>query len=384
MPIAITKGTSATDANPQARDSFLYGPDLQRFYKKSEFKDDNGFLSTEHTFYIDGIEEIIPAATSQYSLINKAPISEGVMFIQTVTRANGGVESGFEYLHKDYLDSTEVVTDENGYRLISFAYDAFGSRRHADWSKALTDSELKTLAKTLNIKNRRGFTGHEHLDRTGIIHMNGRIYDPVLARFLSPDPLVSNPYFSQSYNRYSYVLNNPLGMTDPSGYSPSCTSDDGCTEARTERLAGPDNYIAHSRHYKKQKGTQSRAAGRNDKDKSGELLIIRGDYVKDTFVVNCPHCRYIHGSPGGINGAGLLPGTTVQEQLITVGDGSGDAIELLDTLSDFAVPPKGAAKAIAKKAAEQVRKKVIGKGIDYDPRIRKRASIKQGYNGMGC
>jgi RHS repeat-associated protein len=78
----------------------------------------------------------------------------------------------------------------------------------------LTQTELDILARTLNVKNRRGFTGHEHLDRTGITHMNGRVYDPVLASFLSPDLLVSAPNFSQSYNRYSYVWNNPLGMTD--------------------------------------------------------------------------------------------------------------------------------------------------------------------------
>ena len=48
--------------------------------------------------------------------------------------------------------------------------------------------------------------------------MNGRVYDPVIGRFLSADPFVQAPYFSQSYNRYSYVMNNPLGGTDPSGY----------------------------------------------------------------------------------------------------------------------------------------------------------------------
>ena len=49
--------------------------------------------------------------------------------------------------------------------------------------------------------------------------MNGRIYDPNLGRFLSADPIIQAPYNSQSYNRYSYVMNNPLSMIDPSGYS---------------------------------------------------------------------------------------------------------------------------------------------------------------------
>jgi RHS repeat-associated protein len=63
----------------------------------------------------------------------------------------------------------------------------------------------------------RGFTGHEHLDFFGLINMNGRVYDPVIARFLSPDPFVQAPMFTQSYNRYSYCFNNPLSFVDPSG-----------------------------------------------------------------------------------------------------------------------------------------------------------------------
>jgi len=49
--------------------------------------------------------------------------------------------------------------------------------------------------------------------------MNGRVYDPWLGRFLSPDPFVQSPGNSQSYNRYSYCLNNPLKYIDPSGYT---------------------------------------------------------------------------------------------------------------------------------------------------------------------
>jgi RHS repeat-associated protein len=67
-------------------------------------------------------------------------------------------------------------------------------------------------------KTRRGFTGHEQVDRVGIIHMNGRIYDAKLGRFLQADPMVEDAKDSQGLNRYSYVLNNPLSLTDPSGY----------------------------------------------------------------------------------------------------------------------------------------------------------------------
>ncbi|HRB70453.1 MAG TPA: RHS repeat-associated core domain-containing protein, partial [Flavobacterium sp.] len=63
----------------------------------------------------------------------------------------------------------------------------------------------------------RGYTGHEHLQSVGIINMNGRIYDPKLHRFLSPDNHVQDPYNTQNYNRYGYCWNNPLKFTDPSG-----------------------------------------------------------------------------------------------------------------------------------------------------------------------
>ncbi|MDN3579131.1 RHS repeat-associated core domain-containing protein, partial [Chitinimonas viridis] len=73
----------------------------------------------------------------------------------------------------------------------------------------------------------RGFTGHEMLDELDLVHMNGRIYDPLVARFLSADPLIQDPEHSQSYNRYTYVWNNPTNMTDPTGFA-------GCVSSHTD------------------------------------------------------------------------------------------------------------------------------------------------------
>jgi RHS repeat-associated protein len=64
----------------------------------------------------------------------------------------------------------------------------------------------------------RGYTGHEHLSEFGLINMNGRVYDPLVSRFLSPDPYIQAPGYTQSYNRYGYVFNNPLKYIDPTGY----------------------------------------------------------------------------------------------------------------------------------------------------------------------
>ena len=123
-----------------------------------------------------------------------------------------------EYLHKDHLGSVEGATDEAGARTRTLAHDPFGERRKADWTAALTDAERAALAGSSDPRT-RGHTGHEHLDRTGFIHRGGRVYDPTLGRFLSPDPLVGNPGSAQAWNGYSYVSNSPMSFVDPSGLS---------------------------------------------------------------------------------------------------------------------------------------------------------------------
>jgi RHS repeat-associated protein len=91
-----------------------------------------------------------------------------------------------------------------------YSYDAWGRRRNpANW--------LDYNVKAPRLIS-RGYTGHEMLDGFGLINMNGRMYDPVIGRVLSPDPSVQSPTYTQNYNRYSYCLNNPLRYTDPSGY----------------------------------------------------------------------------------------------------------------------------------------------------------------------
>jgi len=87
--------------------------------------------------------------------------------------------------------------------LARYAFDPFGARTPLYGNPGAT---------------RHGFTGHEELPEVGLIHMNGRVYDPVLGRFLSADPQIQFPDNLQSYNRYSYVMNNPLVYTDPSGF----------------------------------------------------------------------------------------------------------------------------------------------------------------------
>ena len=83
--------------------------------------------------------------------------------------------------------------------------------------EASYDAWGKQTIKLNKIGLQRGYTGHEMLNDFDIINMNGRLYDPVLGRFLSPDNFVQMPDNAQRYNRYSYCLNKPLKCTDPSG-----------------------------------------------------------------------------------------------------------------------------------------------------------------------
>ncbi len=117
------------------------------------------------------------------------------------------------YVHHDYLGSILAYSDENQNLVSELSYDAWGRRRNPDnWEYYDKIADADAL-------QNRGFGGHEHLDLFEMINMNGRMYDPVLGRFLSPDPLIQAPDFTQSLNRYSYCLNNPLSLIDPSGYS---------------------------------------------------------------------------------------------------------------------------------------------------------------------
>ncbi|WP_435523836.1 RHS repeat domain-containing protein [Chryseobacterium indoltheticum] len=66
----------------------------------------------------------------------------------------------------------------------------------------------------------RGYTGHEHLWKVGLINMNARLYDPILRKFLSPDNLVPDSFNTQSYDRFGYAYNNPLLFVDLDGNEP--------------------------------------------------------------------------------------------------------------------------------------------------------------------
>lgn len=115
------------------------------------------------------------------------------------------------YLHKDQLGSITHISDSKGKVVAAYNYDPWGL-------KTKNKNSVKVSKEFLNGSFKHGFTGHEHLDNLNLIHMNGRVYDPSIALFVTADPFIQYANNSQNYNRYSYVFNNPLRFIDPTGY----------------------------------------------------------------------------------------------------------------------------------------------------------------------
>ena len=132
-----------------------------------------------------------------------------------------GEGPGMRYFHHDSLGSVTAITNDAGAVIERLAYEPFGKRRFPNG----TADPNNTL---IGVTTERSFTDHEYLDELGLIHMNGRVYDPLLGRFMTADPSVPNPLNLQSFNRYSYALNNPLRIIDPSGFEGEEAGGDGC------------------------------------------------------------------------------------------------------------------------------------------------------------
>ena len=143
-----------------------------------------------------------------------------------------GATVATNYMASDHLGSIAVLTDQTGAVVERDAYDAWGKRRNLDGSD--------DTACALTSQTTRGFTGHEHIDDLCLIDANARLYDPTLGRFLSPDDMIPEPTDMQSLNRFSYVRNRPLSVTDPTGHDDGCEVDE-CTSGDASRWSGGDD-----------------------------------------------------------------------------------------------------------------------------------------------
>jgi RHS repeat-associated protein len=183
------KDTIGTDAY---RLDIMYGPDQQRW--KTILKKNGS--ETKKIIFAGEYEKVTENEVTQELYY----IAGGEGLAAVYVRQTGQADQIY-YAHNDHLGSIVSLTDGDGEPVFKATYDAWGNQ-------TITNH---------NFKFHRGYTGHEHLPEFGLINMNGRMYDPIVGRFLSPDPFVQAPDFSQNFNRYSYALNNPLIYTDPSG-----------------------------------------------------------------------------------------------------------------------------------------------------------------------
>lgn len=182
-----------------------YGPDEKR---KKSITTKNG--KSDIRYYAGAIYEEDYLSTGEIKQRHYIFANGGMIAIHEQSSTSGET---LNYVHKDHLGSVQAYSDKNGKLVQELSYDAWGRRRSADeWKYYLNLPDASAW-------HERGFTGHEHLDVFEMINMDGRMYDPMLGRFLTPDPFVQAPDYTQGLNRYIYCLNNPLSLVDPSGYS---------------------------------------------------------------------------------------------------------------------------------------------------------------------
>lgn len=221
LPAQIT-----TTYPSSATETFVYAPDRSMFKRVegvsgsgTDYIFCNGFDTTNNTcpnnagssattYYVGNVEIRINGSTTT----TKRYIG-GYLVITT----GGSGNPAYAYLFRDALGSIDVITNELAQVQQRQSFDTWGNRRDASASGGWGVLSAATAASFDTTTTFQGYTGHQQLDPVGLVHMKGRLYDPVLGRFIQADPMTEGDP-TQGLNRYSYVLNNPLSLTDPSGY----------------------------------------------------------------------------------------------------------------------------------------------------------------------
>jgi RHS repeat-associated protein len=185
---------------------FFYNANHQRWKQVASY---SGTAETTH--YIGGLLEIMTRGSNPTEYRHQIPAGSGVA---VYTRRTDGSASTY-YATSDHLGSADLVMDSSATVLTKESFTPFGARRGSAWTGAPSSADYTAFGNT----TRRGFSGHEMLDSVALVHMNGRVYDPFLGRFLSPDPVIQSLGATESINPYAYAWNDPLKYVDPSGYS---------------------------------------------------------------------------------------------------------------------------------------------------------------------
>ena len=173
LPVTLRK--------PGVQAQLAYGPDRERWRQVASYQ--NG---TETTHYVGGLlEKESTTSTGLTYWRHYVPTPGGSTVV--ISRNSNGT-GATTYVIPDHLGSSDTLLNESGGTVAKESFGTFGTRRGSNWSAA-TAPDWAGIANT----TRQGFTGHEMLDNVGLVHMNGRVYDPGLGRFLSADPADREP-----------------------------------------------------------------------------------------------------------------------------------------------------------------------------------------------
>jgi RHS repeat-associated protein len=200
-PVKITMGSVTT--------FFRYAPDGSRYLQQTTTSSST-MPVTKTIYYVGKYYERVDWSDGKTT-------EEHTYIGPSIAIYQSGSKRDVRYMHLDRLGSVEAVTNTLGAEVTGDAhsFDAFGRPRARDWQ---VQDKLHPNG-DFGATTEHGFTGHEHLDDTYLIHMNGRVYDYRLGRFLSVDPIISGTN-RQALNPYTYIMNNPFSGVDPTGYAP--------------------------------------------------------------------------------------------------------------------------------------------------------------------
>jgi RHS repeat-associated protein len=208
LPSTVVVGPDAPGVAGSKEIHYDYDARMRRVHATIEADGTEGFEGRR--FYAGGFYERVEgedvAGVFTHHLYKVFAGGRQIAQVQREVRSGASVETR-RYIHADHQGSSQVFTDEEGDLAHLQRFDAFGNPSSP--ASGSSDPTARNI--------RAGYTGHETDVETGLVNMRGRLYDPRLARFMQADPIVD---FSslQQLNRYSYVLNNPLNLVDPSGF----------------------------------------------------------------------------------------------------------------------------------------------------------------------
>ena len=190
---------------------FQYGPDRERISKLTSNANSATlihYISNVYEKWQQTVNGSVIKTTEKYYIkaLNKIIATKIVNYQQQQRPA-----SNLFYLNIDAFGNVDTVNDDRGNLLVKYNYSTFG-RRQTVYSNVSGNAAMLEL---FNL----GFSQNEVIGDERLIFFENRIYDTVLSRFISPDPYITDPFNTQSLNRYSYSLNNPFKFNDPSGLS---------------------------------------------------------------------------------------------------------------------------------------------------------------------